>query len=257
MRGLISIGSIVCALVCAAPATAQTPAAQPPAAQPAPASVDPDAYDPILDTPREADPGRERRVQKHDPRSPGFVVGTHIGAYLGAVRSYLTTDVSTLEGASRANIGFGIGYRTPSFIELGLDIDLGLGQTFEPEIDDTVFAFDLLTEPRILAHYYETETFSAYGGLGLLSILFDLELAGINQAGAGPNVIAGLMWRTDRHSVLYVEASACAFYDWLAYRYRPPTESELEDDPTLGPIREDGAWFAVYRLTLGYRLTAL
>lgn len=222
-----------------------------------PSGVDPNAFDPILDTPREADPGRERRVSQHDARSPGFTVGTHLGVYMGAVRSYLTSDLSTLESTARGNLGFGLGYRTRSLIELGIDVDLGLGQTFEPEIDDSVFAFDLLTEPRILAHYYETESFSAYAGVGLLSILFDLELAGLNQAGAGPNLIAGLQWRTDRHSLLYIEASACAFYDSLAYRYREPTESELEDDPNLGDIRVDGDWFGIFRLTIGYRLTAL
>ncbi len=233
---------------------AQPPPAQPPPAQPA---VDPNAFDPILDTPREADPGRERRVSKHDPRSPGFTVGTHIGAYMGAVRSYLTTDLSTLEDTARANIGFGIGYRTASLIELGVDLDLGLGQTFEPEIDRPVFAFDLLTEPRILAHYYETESFSAYAGVGLLSILFDLELEGINQAGAGPTFIVGVQWRTDRHSLLYLEGSISPFYDWLAYRYRDPTESELEADPLLSEVRIDGEWFTIVRLTLGYRLSAL
>lgn len=219
--------------------------------------ADPNAFDPILDTPREADPGREQRVAKHDPRSPGFTVGTHVGLYLGSVRSYLTSQVSSLEGTGRGCLGFGLGYRTPSLIELGVDVDLGLGQTYEPEIDDTVFAFDLLTEPRILAHYYETESFSAYAGVGLLAILFDLELAGINQAGAGPNLILGAQYRTDRHSLLYFEASASAFYDWLAYHYRSPTEAELEEDPLRGDVRVDGEWFAIFRLTVGYRLSAL
>lgn len=252
----ITLSAALATLATAGPALAQAPA-EPAPQPPATPTVDPNAFDPILDTPREADPGRERRVSKHDPRSPGFTVGTHIGAYMGAVRSYLTTDLSTLEDTARANIGFGIGVRTWSLIELGVDLDLGLGQTYEPEVDDTVFAFDLLLEPRILAHYYETESFSAYAGIGLLSILFDLELAGINQAGAGPNFILGVQWRTDRHSLLYLEASACAFYDWLAYRYRDPTESELEEDPTLGEIRIDGDWFSIIRLTVGYRLTAL
>lgn len=248
MRLSTSLLTLVLAL-----ATAQIAAPQPARAQ----SADPHAFDPILDTPREADPGRERRVSQHDPRSPGFTVGTHVGLYMGAVRSYLTSDRSTLESTGRVCLGFGLGYRTPSLIELGVDVDLGLGQTYEPEIDDSVFAFDLITEPRILAHYYETEGFSAYAGVGLLSILFDLELAGINQAGAGPSLILGVQWRTDRHSLIYLEGSASAFYDWLAYRFRAPTESELEADPLRGPVREDGEWFAIFRLTLGYRLTAL
>ena len=257
MRSLTSIAiSLTCATLATAAIAQESPPAPTAPATPAP-GVDPDAFDPILATPREADPGRERRVSQHDPRSPGFTVGTHLGAYMGAVRSYLTTDLSTLEDTARANIGLGIGYRTASLIELGVDVDLGLGQTYEPEIDRPVFAFDLLTEPRILAHYYETDGFSAYAGVGLLSILFDLELEGINQAGAGPNLILGLQWRTDRHSLLYVEGSISAFYDWLAYRYRDPTESELEDDPTLGEIRIDGDWFTIFRLTVGYRLTAL
>lgn len=222
-------------------------------AQPA---ADPTARDPILDAPM-ASPGGEQRVPSHDPRSPGFTVGTHAGLYLGAVQSYLTVDRSTLESAARGCLGFGFGGRTPSFIELGVDISLGLGQTYEPTIDDTVFAFDLLTEPRILAHAYETERFSAYLGVGALSILFDLELAGINQAGMGPTFIAGMQWRTDRHSLLYVEASGTALYDWLAYRFRDPTEAELMADPTRGPVRVDGEWFGIFRVTVGYRLTAL
>jgi len=216
----------------------------------------PDDFDPLLDASPDGT-GREQPVPTPDIRAPGSVIGTHVGAYVGAVRSYLTTDLSTLESASRVNVGFGFGYRTPSLIELGVDLDLGLGQTYEPIIDGSVFAFDLLVEPRILAHAYETEDWSLYGGLGALSILFDLELAGINQAGAGPTFIVGFQYRSDQHSLFYLEASGTAFYDALAYRYREPTEAELMADPLIDSIKVDGDWFSIFRFTLGYKLTAL
>lgn len=224
-------------------------------AGPAWAQGDPDAFDPVLDAaPAE---GGERVLPAEDVRHPGAWVSMHGGLYLGAVQSFLTSDRSMLRDAARAAVGFGFGVRTPSFVDVGVDVDLGLGQTWEPRIDDTVFAFDLLIEPRVVAHVYETAGFSAYAGLGALGAMFDLELSGINQAGLGPSVVAGLGWRSGSHGVLYVEASGCAFHDWLAYRYRAPTEAELEADPGAGRVRVEGEWFSIFRLTVGWRLTAL
>lgn len=219
------------------------------------AQGDPDAFDPILDGAPAS--GGEARVPVVERGAPGMWVSTHAGLYLGAVQSYLTTQRSTLRQAGRVAFGFGVGGRTPSLIGLGVDLDLGLGQTYEPELDDTVFAFDLLIEPRVVAHFAEGETFGAYAGIGALAAMFDLELSGINQAGVGPSLVAGIGWRSGQHGELYLEGSACAFYDLLAYRYRAPTEDELEADPGRGPVRVDGEWYGVFRLTVGYRLLAL
>lgn len=219
------------------------------------AQGDPDVFDPVLDAPPAE--GGDRPLPSPDVRQAGAWVSTHGGVYLGAVQSYLTSDRSMLRDAARFAVGFGIGVRTPSPIDLGVDVDLGLGQTWEPRIDDTVFAFDLIIEPRVVAHVYETEGFSAYAGVGALSAMFDLELAGINQAGVGPSAVVGLTWRTDGHSQLYLEASGGPFYDLLAYHYRGPTEAELAKDPIVRRIKVEGEWFALFRVTVGYRLTAL
>lgn len=220
-----------------------------------PDAIDPDAFDPVLDA--GPDGSDERPLPAEAVGSPGAWVSTHGGIYFGAVQSYLTAERSMLRDAGRFAVGFGFGVRTRGFIDIGVDVDLGLGQTYEPVSDDTVFAFDLIVEPRVVAHLYETESFTAYAGLGALAVLFDLETAGLNQAGMGPSVVAGLGWRLDRHSLLYVEASGCAFYDALAYHFRAPTDDEIKADPGAPPVKVEGEWFPVFRLTVGYRLTAL
>ena len=219
-------------------------------------AVDPDGFDPLLDRPP-VQIDRDRRSPQLDPRSPGFAVSTHAGMYFGAVRSSLTAARSKLESAGRGNFGFGLGGRTPSLIELGIDFDLGLGQTWEPDFETYVFAFDLLIEPRVFAHYYETPNFSAYAGLTALGIMFDVELAGLNQAGLGPGALLGVQWRLDRHSLLYIELSGTAFHDFLAYHREPPSEEALLEDPAAEPEKVYGEWFGIFRLTVGYRLTAL
>ncbi len=215
---------------------------------------DPEAYDPVLDVP--PTPRPPQPMVEHDPRSPGFTISGHMGLYAGAVRSFLVDELSTLEKTARFNIGFGFGYRTRSFIELGLDIDLGMGQTYDSEFETTVFAFDVLVEPRILGHFYEGESFGAYGGLGSYIILFDVEEAGLNQAGLGPAGLLGILLRLDRHSLLYVEAGASYFYDLLAFHFEDPSEEDLIENPFAEPTKVEGAWFPIFRVTAGYRLTA-
>lgn len=219
------------------------------------AGPDPDRYDPLLDDAPRSDP-REERLPSRDPRVPGFVLSTHFGLYLGDVRSFLTSESSRLESAARGALGLGIGYRTPSLIELGLDVDLGLGQTHEPKTDDTVFAFDVLVQPRIFAHAYETESFSFYAGVAGDVILFDLGGDGLNQGGVGPALLVGVHYRTDRHSLFYLEASADYFYDFLAYRFEPVEEDDEDPAPSTEEVRKiEGEWYNIFRLTLGYRLT--
>ncbi|MEZ4467101.1 MAG: hypothetical protein R3F43_22295, partial [bacterium] len=115
------------------------------------AAADPDAFDPLLDLPPEAD-GRDETYDAPDPRSPGFSVGGFGGWYVGAVKSYLTKTRSTLNSGSRPFVGFGFGGRTRSLIELGIDVGLGLGQTWLPKYSINIAAFDLILQPRIIAH---------------------------------------------------------------------------------------------------------
>ncbi len=218
------------------------------------ALADPEAFDPLLDQP----PGRQDptdRLEAADMRNPGFRVSGHAGIYGGRVSSRLTEDESGLRPSTRAEVGFGFGVRTRSLIEIGLDLGLGLGQTWDAEHDQTVFAFDLLIEPRILAHVLEGDRWALYAGVGGLAVLFDLEPAGLNQAGIGPDGILGLRRQLDAHSAFYLEGSACAFYDALAFHYEDRSEEELARNPTLQPKKVTGSWYAVYRGVLGYRLT--
>lgn len=219
------------------------------------ARANPEAFDPLLDVPpRDRDPNE--RIAETDARNPGFRVSGHAGLYGGDVRSFLRSDLSELQPtAPRGEVGFGFGYRTRSLIEIGLDLGLGLGQTWDNDNGLTVFAFDMLVEPRILAHALEGEDWGLYGGVGALAILFDLEPAGLNQAGIGPDLIAGVKRRLDAHSVLYLEGGYCFFYDPLAYTFEDPTRAELERNPTAQPERIDGDWFQIFRVVFGYRLT--
>lgn len=217
--------------------------------------ANPEAFDPLLDVPpQDRDPAE--RLAEADPRNPGFRVTGHVGMYGGDVRSFLRSELSELQTtAPRGEVGFGFGYRTRSLIEIGLDLGLGLGQTWDNDNGVTVFAFDLLVEPRILAHALEGEDWGLYGGVGALAVLFDVEPAGLNQAGIGPNLIGGVKRRLDGHSLLYLEGGYCFFYDALAYTFEDPTAETLARDPTAQPERVDGAWFQIFRIIFGYRLT--
>ncbi len=223
-------------------------------------AADPEAYDPILDAPPKRQGGE--RLKKPDRLGAGFTISGHTGAYVGDVRSKLTDDISTLENSSRFAVGVGIGYRSRSLVEVGLDLDLGLGQTWEPRINGTVFAFDLLIDPRILFHVYETDTFGFYAGPAAHAILFDVETEGLNQAGVGPAALLGVLyrWKSPRHSpsygLVYLELSGSYFYDALAFHFENPTAEELEEDPFAEPKKVTGDWFNIFRVTLGYRLTS-
>lgn len=218
-------------------------------------AADPDAFDPLLDLPPEGD-ARDQTYEAPDPRSPGFTIGGFGGWYIGSVKSFLTKDRSTLTSGSRPFVGFGFGGRTRSPIELGIDIGLGLGQTFLPKYNINVAAFDLILAPRLLVHLYESPGLGVYTGAAGEAILFDVEPAGLNQAGIGPALVVGLLRRLGPHSFIFAEVTASAFYDLLAFKYVPPDEEALLEDPTLEPKREDGEWYGIARFTLGYRLTA-
>jgi len=180
-----------------------------------------------------------------------------MGLYLGAVRSYLSTEEARLEQASRLSFGLGLGYRRADLFELGLNLDLGLGQSWDLDEDRSVFAFDLLIQPRLLLHPFEATGWSVYGGVGADMILFNLKRAGISHGGLGPSLILGLMRKTGPYSLVYLEVSGCAFNDLLAYHYEEPEEpeeGEFQEIPAE-PEKVYGAWYGIYRLLLGYRLS--
>ena len=214
-------------------------------------AADPDDYDPILDG---GPPGSlEQRLPKRDDRDPGFQLSGHVGIYLGKTSSTLTSRRSELRPELSGLFGVGIGYRTPSPIELGVDIALGFGETWDQDLNEWTFAFDLLVEPRLLVHVYETGSFGVYFGAATDIIMFDVEPAGMNQFGLGPTLVSGLAFRSPG-SLLFIELSGTAFYDFFAFKYIQPTEEELEEDPFATEEKEYGEWFGIFRITLGYRV---
>lgn len=216
----------------------------------------PNEYDPLLDVAPSGARKRDNQYVPPDPRAPGFMIGAMLGTYLGAIKSRLTEQVSTLDRGARPFFGFGIGGRTRSPIELGLDLGLGLGRTYSPQFNLYLAAFDVFVQPRILVHFYESEYLGLYAGLAGEAILFDVEGEGLNQAGIGPAGVFGLLHRLDGHSLIFIEATATAFYDFLAYKFEDPTEAELMENPFAEPEKVEGEWFGIVRLSIGYRLTA-
>ena len=216
----------------------------------------PNEYDPLLDVAPSTARKDDNQYVPPDPRAPGFMIGALVGTYLGAIKSRLTEQRSTLDRGARPFFGFGIGGRTKSPIELGLDVGLGLGRTYSPQFNLYLAAFDVFIQPRILVHYYESEYLGLYAGLGGEAILFDVEGAGLNQAGIGPSLIVGLLHRLDEHSLIFIEAAATAYYDFLAYKFEDPTAAELEENQFAEPSKVEGEWFGIVRLSIGYRLTA-
>jgi hypothetical protein len=221
------------------------------------AATDPDAYDPILDGGEATPLVSDEPEAKPDPRMPGFVLTGNAGLYGGAVRSFLTKDLSRLEGGLRPGVGIGIGVRTRSPIEVGLDVMLGLGRSYEADVEAEVAAYDLLLEPRILWHFADPAPWGGYAGLAGSAWLFDIEAAGLSQAGFGPGAIVGAAHRPHPRDagLLFVELGLTALHDFLAFELIEPTAEALAEDPTAGPTREEGAWYLVGRLMVGYRLT--
>jgi len=220
-------------------------------------AADPDAFDPLLDAgPSRLERADRERVERHDPRSPGFTLTGLFGIYAGKVRSFLTKEESGLGSGAQLAVGFGFGYRTRSPVELGLDVSLGFGKTYDKEVDDNIPAYDGLVEPRLYYHFLERAAFGAYAGAIATGALFDLGIDGINQGGVGPGGLLGLQRRLDRHSLIFIEASGIAFHDFLAYHYVDPTQEELAEDPDAKPRQVVGRWYPLFRISAGYRLTA-
>jgi len=214
--------------------------------------TDPD-YDPLID--KEPEDARHRYTAPVE-RGSGFTVAGSLGLYYGRVNSYLTPRESQLLQGTRPSIGFGLGYRTNSQFELAIDVSLGLGKSFDVDNPEGTFAFDMLVEPRLLFHWYEQWPWSMYSGVGALAGLFDVETSGISQAGIGPTVVLGTILRSDGSSGAFVECAASYFYDVFAFRVSED-DSVIDSMTTVGTSEKDeGDWFPIFRVTLGYRLTS-
>ncbi len=218
------------------------------------APIKPDSFDPLLD--RAPGEGPAPRYAAPRGAGSGFTVSGHAGIYAGSVKSYLTEELSTLLEGARPSFGFGLGVRLDSPIELGLDLDLGLGSTFAPETGVNIASLDILIEPRVLAHWYESWPAGAYAGIGALAVLFDIGEAGISQAGVGPSILLGILRRAGPHSLFFLEVGATYFYD--AFAYEVTTQPVQRPDGSIEQVtgKDDGAWFTIFRITLGYRLTS-
>ena len=218
------------------------------------AANDSDAFDPMLDDV----PGEGPANRYSDPRGPGtgFMVSGHGGIYGGSVKSYLTDQLSTLLEGVRPNVGFGLGVRLDSPFELGLNIDLGFGKTFEAQTGGEIPSIDVLIEPRLLTHWYESWPLGVYAGCGALAVLFDIEESGVSQFGVGPTVLLGALRRAGPHSLFFIEVAATYFYDTLAYEVS--TTPAIRPDGSVDQVtdKDEGAWFTIFRVTVGYRLTA-
>ena len=135
---------------------------------------------------------------------------------------------------------------------LAVDVNLGLGKTFEIDKPQGKGAFDVLLDPRVQIHFLENRPWSLYTGMGVLLSLFDLERSGVSQAGFGPNLSLGALLASDRHLGLFIEMSGAYFYDALAYSYREDTPRFSESTERRSKV--EGDWFQIYRVTLGLRL---
>ena len=216
--------------------------------------IDSDTFDPLLD--QGGTGNSQSRYETPKTKGSGFTVSGHGGLYAGAVNSYLTETVSTLEPGAHPSVGFGLGLRLDSPIELGVNVDLGFGRTFEPETGENISAIDLLIEPRLLIHWYESWPAGLYAGVSGLAILFDLDGEGVSQAGVGPSILLGALRRAGPHSLFFIEAGASYFYNSLAYQVVTAPAARPDGSVEERMTREEGAWFTIFRVLFGYRLTA-
>lgn len=221
-----------------------------PAAADAP---DPDAYDPLLDRRPPAPTGRA--APNTTSGETGFFIGGGGFAYTGYVRSYLLKYDSRLRPGVFPGALITMGGRTRYPFEVGLDIGYGLGARWAPDIGDWIFAHDLLLEPRVLAHPFETERWDLVAGVAASNWMFDIGADGISQYLIGPFLVLGARRNLDRHSLLFAEVSGGLGKDTLAYVYEGPSEKALALDPDAKPHRIVGAWFPLVRISLGYRVS--
>lgn len=229
----------LCLVALGTPAAAQTP--------------DPDAFDPLLDRPVPTTPGK--RWDPPKPGGPGFFIGGGGFLYAGRVRSLLTKRSSGLRYGAYPGVLVTLGGRARIPLEFGFDIGYGLGGRWNPEVEGYTWAHDLLLEPRLLWHVTEDETWDFAAGAAASCWLFDVGTDGLAETLFGPFGVLALRRHLDARSLLFLELSGGWGKDTLAYRTVDPTTEELFEDPSARPHRETGAWYPLFRLSAGYRLS--
>ena len=143
-----------------------------------------DEEDPILD----AGPPDNKRLDTTDPAPTGLIVRSSGTIYFGDVHSYLLPEESRLLSGARPGLGFGLGTRLGNRFELAVDVNLGLGKTFEIDKPQGKSAFDVLLDPRVQIHFLENRPWSLYTGMGVLLSLLISRGSGVGRAGFGPNL---------------------------------------------------------------------
>ncbi len=211
-----------------------------------------DAFDPVLDAPMA--PVQTERLPAHSRGPTGFVVGGGAMTYLGRVRSVLTSDESRLDLGMQGGLFITMGGRTPSPVELGLDVGFGLGLAYIPEDGRFRAAYDLLVEPRALWHVVERQEWSFYLGLAAANYIFDVDTDGVSEYAMGPFGVLGATIRPDRHGTWFIEASGGPAKNRLGFVRADPTPEVLLEDPDALGEKVYGQWVPIVRLAMGYRL---
>jgi len=196
-----------------------------------------------------------RRYSALEPGGPGFFVGGGAFLYAGKVRSRLLKADSGLKTGAYPGILVTLGGRARIPLEIGFDIGYGIGARWHAKMDDWIWAHDVLLEPRVLWHVYETRTWDFVAGAAGTFWFFDVGEDGISQTLMGPFAVLGVRRHMDARSLLFFELSGGYGKDTLAYRVITPTVEDLAIDPEARPYRETGAWYPLLRASAGYRLS--
>lgn len=215
-------------------------------------------YNPLLDG-RPLTPNRERSVEWTRGAS-GLRIGTYAGISFGSAASYLSPRISSLDLGTFPLFGLSLGVRLgadqpESFkrrFELTLNTALGFGRTFERSEYDN--ALDVHLRPSLTFHISESQAWGLSASASLNLIVFDVEDGEVSQVGVGPAFAPRFTWKMSDLSQLYFELHWSPLYDVLAYSFREPTASELEDNPDIVEVKMSGQWFNHYQALFGLRL---
>jgi len=230
---------VLVVLGCASPAAAQAP--------------DPDAFDPLLDRPVDTPTGQ--RWEPPRPGGPGFFIGGGGFLYFGSVRSELLKRTSGLRTGAYPGVLVTLGGRARVPLEFGFDLGYGLGGRWNPDVLGYTWAHDLVLEPRLLWHVSEGERWDFAAGAAGSFWFFDVGEDGIAETLFGPFGVLAARRHLDARSLLFLELSGGWGKDTLAYETIDPTTEELFLDPSARSHREVGAWYPLFRLSAGYRLS--
>ena len=153
-------------------------------------------------------------------------------------------------------VGFELGYRLEVPLMLSLETDLGLGEALEDE-GRRASALDLFIRPKMSYDFIDSVSGGVYVGIGAAAGAFNLSEGTLGQSGLGGTLSLGSHWRFDQQSRLALELTWWPLYNSYAFRYRLPTEEELEENPALSRVKITGAWMSVFFIQLSYRLSDL